>query len=214
MKADSSVSEGDLRRRFAQRLALQQSPAGPPRRGDHDLNPKWRDADADARVLKPAAVLIPIIERRDAALSVLFTRRADHLARHAGQVSFPGGRVDEGDADDVAAALRETEEEVGLSRAFVDVRGSLDRYETGTGFVIQPFVGLVREGFELKIDKAEVAEAFEVPLSFLMDTKNHEPRTATWQGRERRFYGMTYDGHYIWGATAGILINLHQRLYG
>ena len=214
MKADDSVSEGDLRRRLVERLALRATPAGPPRRGDHDLNPKWRDAASDGRVLRPAAVLIPIIERRDTPLSVLFTRRADHLARHAGQVSFPGGRVDEGDADDVAAALRETEEEVGLSRAFVDVRGALDRYETGTGFVIQPFVGLVREGFELKIDKAEVAEAFEVPLSFLMDTKNHEPRTATWQGRERRFYGMTYDGHYIWGATAGILINLHQRLYG
>jgi 8-oxo-dGTP pyrophosphatase MutT (NUDIX family) len=212
MKTDEAVSESDLRRRLAERLALHEAHVEPARRGDYDLNPKWRETVSDARVLRPAAVLIPIIERRD-AWSVLFTRRADHLARHAGQVSFPGGRVDEGDADGAAAALRETEEEVGLSRAFVDVRGSLDRYETGTGFVIHPFVGLVREGFELKIDKAEVAEAFEVPLAFLMDTKNHEPRTATWQGRERRFYGMTYDGHYIWGATAGILINLHQRLY-
>ena len=212
MKTDETVDENDLRRRLAERLTLHAAPAGVARHGDYDLNPKWRETVSDTRVLRPAAVLIPIIERK--ALSVLFTRRADHLARHAGQVSFPGGRVDEGDADGVAAALRETEEEVGLSRTFVDVRGALDRYETGTGFVIHPFVGLVREGFELKIDKAEVAEAFEVPLAFLMDTKNHEPRTATWQGRERRFYGMTYDGHYIWGATAGILINLHQRLYG
>ena len=113
---------------------------------------------------------------------MLFTRRADHLAAHAGQVSFPGGRAEEGDADEVAAALRETEEEVGLSRTFVTVFGALDRYETGTGFAIHPFVAFVREGFELKLDASEVAEAFEVPLRFLMDPNNHEPRTATLAG--------------------------------
>ncbi|MBP6012746.1 MAG: CoA pyrophosphatase [Alphaproteobacteria bacterium] len=166
-----------------------------------------------SRVLRPAAVLIPIIERRD-GLSVLFTRRADHLARHAGQVSFPGGRVDGGDDDAVAAALRETEEEVGLSRSFIEVRGELDRYETGTGFAIQPFVALVREGFDLKVDEREVAEAFEVPLAFLMEPANQKQQTSTWQGRERRYYAMTYDRHYIWGATAGILVNLYERLYG
>lgn len=210
-----TMDESDLRRRLTERLmlnGLQSALPSLPTRGDFDLNPNTRDHEGE-RVLKPAAVLIPIIER-PGAMSVLFTRRADHLARHAGQVSFPGGRFHEDDADAVAAALRETEEEVGLDRLFVDVRGALDRYETGTGFAIHPFVGLVREGFELKIDKSEVAEAFEVPLAFLMDPKNHEPRTATWQGRERRFYGMTYDGHYIWGATAGILINLYERLYG
>lgn len=213
MSASKILVESDLRRRLVERLVLPRVPAVATKRGDHSLNPDWQDTRPADRVLKPAAVLIPIIERR-AALSVLFTRRADHLARHAGQVSFPGGRFHEDDADPVAAALRETEEEVGLARAFVDVRGELDRYETGTGFEIHPFVGLVREGFELKIDKSEVAEAFEVPLAFLMDTANHEPRTSTWQGRERHYYGMTFDGHYIWGATAGILINLHERLYG
>jgi 8-oxo-dGTP pyrophosphatase MutT (NUDIX family) len=202
-----------LRRRLRERLHQRDGHAGAPKRGDYDLNPKWRESVAEDRVLKPAAVLIPIVEGQ-AGLRVLFTRRADHLARHAGQVSFPGGRLHEGDDDEVAAALRETEEEVGLSRTFVTVMGALDRYETGTGFAIHPFVGLVRDGFELKIDRAEVAEVFEVPFGFLMDPTNHEPRTATWQGRERRFYGMTYDGHYIWGATAGILINLYERLYG
>jgi 8-oxo-dGTP pyrophosphatase MutT (NUDIX family) len=182
-------------------------------RSDFDLDPKWRASMPQERILRPAAVLIPIIERRD-GLQVLFTRRADHLARHAGQVSFPGGRVNEGEDDPAAAALRETEEEVGLPRSFVDIRGELDRYETGTGFSIHPFVGLVREGFELRIDASEVAEAFEVPLTFLMDRTNHEQQTTMWQGRERRFYAMTYGSHYIWGATAGILVNLHERLYG
>jgi 8-oxo-dGTP pyrophosphatase MutT (NUDIX family) len=205
------MSEADLKARLNERIHRRNAHAR--ERGDYDLNPKWAETVSEARTLKPAAVLIPIIERA-AGMSVLFTRRADHLARHAGQVSFPGGRLSDGDDDEVAAALRETEEEVGLSRTFVTVLGELDRYETGTGFAIHPFVGLVREGFHLTIDKAEVAEAFEVPLVFLMDPTNHEPRSATWQGRERRFYGMTYDGHYIWGATAGILINLYERLYG
>ena len=205
------MNEVDLKARLNERIHRRDVHAR--ERGDYDLNPRWGETVAADRALKPAAVLIPIIER-PAGMSVLFTRRADHLARHAGQVSFPGGRLSDGDDDEVAAALRETEEEVGLSRTFVTVLGELDRYETGTGFAIHPFVGLVREGFELTIDKAEVAEAFEVPLAFLMDPKSHEPRTATWQGRERRFYGMTYEGHYIWGATAGILINLYERLYG
>jgi len=205
------MNEADLKARLNERI--HRVSAHGRERGDYDLNPKWAESVSDTRTLRPAAVLIPIVDRAS-GLSVLFTRRADHLARHAGQVSFPGGRFDDGDADEVSAALRETEEEVGLSRTFVTVLGELDRYETGTGFAIHPFVGLVREGFELTIDKSEVAEAFEVPLAFLMDPKNHEPRTATWQGRERRFYGMTYDGHYIWGATAGILINLYERLYG
>ena len=202
-----SVADIDLRRRIQSRLAF--GSHSQPQRGDFDLNPGMREA----RVLRPAAVLIPIVERK-AGLSVLFTRRADHLARHAGQVSFPGGRVGEDDSDALTAALRETEEEVGLPRSFVDVRGELDRYETGTGFSIQPFVGLVREGFELRIEPSEVAEAFEVPFSFLMDAGNHTQQTSHWQGRERRYYAMTYERHYIWGATAGILVNLYDRLYG
>lgn len=126
-------SDTDLRRRIGERLSFGSHPL--PKRGDFDLNPRMREEQAPSRVLRPAAVLIPIIER-PAGLSVLFTRRADHLARHAGQVSFPGGRVGDEDEDAVAAALRETEEEVGLPRSFVEVRGELDRYETGTGFAI------------------------------------------------------------------------------
>lgn len=209
MTIATARSDDDLRTRLRDRL--QDGLAR--RRGDFDLDPTWREALPPQRVLKPAAVLIPIIERRT-GLQVLFTRRADHLARHAGQVSFPGGRLNEDDGHAVEAALRETEEEVGLPRSFVEVRGELDRYETGTGFSIHPFVGLVREGFELKIDAAEVAEAFEVPLAFLMDPENHHQQTTMWQGRERRYYAMTFGSHYIWGATAGILINLHERLYG
>lgn len=204
--------DSDLRQRLNERLALGGS-SHAPKRGDFDLNPRMREEHSPERVLRPAAVLIPIVERR-AGLSVLFTRRADHLARHAGQVSFPGGRVGDEDEDAVAAALRETEEEVGLARSFVEVRGELDRYETGTGFAIQPFVALVRDGFELTIDASEVAEAFEVPFAFLMDQRNHKQETATWQGRERRYYAMQYERHYIWGATAGILVNLYERLYG
>ena len=207
------MNDIELRRRLEERLTLNRPARAVPKRGDFDLNPRMRDEHAPDRVLRPAAVLIPIVERK-AGLSVLFTRRADHLARHAGQVSFPGGRVGEEDDDAVAAALRETEEEVGLARSFVDVRGELDRYETGTGFAIQPFVALVRDGFELKIDASEVAEAFEVPFAFLMDQSNHKQETATWQGRERRYYAMQYERHYIWGATAGILVNLYERLYG
>lgn len=208
----SLTSDAELRRRIHERVQFKDSEHAP-KRGDFDLNPKMRGEIEAGRVLRPAAVLIPIIERRE-GLSVLFTRRADHLARHAGQVSFPGGRVDGGDDDAVAAALRETEEEVGLSRSFVDVRGELDRYETGTGFAIQPFVAFVREGFDLKVDEREVAEAFEVPLAFLMEPSNQKQQTSTWQGRERRYYAMTYERHYIWGATAGILVNLYERLYG
>ncbi len=211
MTAVQTPNDADLRLRIRERLRPDAGSSS--KRSDFDLDPKWREAMSPERVLRPAAVLIPIIERRN-GLQVLFTRRADHLARHAGQVSFPGGRLNDGEDDPVAAALRETEEEVGLSRSFVSVKGELDRYETGTGFAIHPFVALVREGFALTIDPSEVAEAFEVPLTFLMDHANHEQQTTTWQGRERRFYAMTYGSHYIWGATAGILVNLHQRLYG
>jgi 8-oxo-dGTP pyrophosphatase MutT (NUDIX family) len=207
------LGDAELRRRLEERLGFSGGPHVEPKRGDFDLNPRMRGELAEGRVLRPAAVLIPIIER-SSGLSVLFTRRADHLARHAGQVSFPGGRIGDDDDDAVTAALRETEEEVGLPRSFVEVRGELDRYETGTGFAIQPFVGLVREGFELRIDASEVAEAFEVPFAFLMDRANHKQETANWQGRERRYYAMQYERHYIWGATAGILVNLYERLYG
>ncbi|MEQ1754611.1 MAG: CoA pyrophosphatase [Micropepsaceae bacterium] len=207
------MTDPELKTRLRERVRFGQPHHPVPGRGDFDLNPHLKHESKARVALRPAAVLVPIVER-DQCLSVIFTRRADHLARHAGQVSFPGGRVNEGEANAIDAALRETEEEVGLSRMYVEVIGELDRYETGTGFSIQPIVGLVSDGFELKIDPSEVAEVFEVPLRFLMDRQNHEQRTGSWQGIERRYHAMNFGRHYIWGATAGILINLYETLYG
>ena len=151
-----------------------------------------------------AAVLLPVILRGEPSL--MFTRRTEALARHAGQIAFPGGRVEEEDADHIATALRETEEEVGLTRDLIEVIGRLDTYVTGTGFEITPIVGLVATAFP-DPGPPEVAEMFEVPLAFL-DEKNHQIQSRTWQGRERRYYAMPYGERYIWGATAGMLKNL------
>ena len=177
------------------------------RRGDFDLNPSEQPL---ARTLMPAAVLMPIIRRNEP--SVLFTRRTAHLARHAGQVSFPGGRTAPTDRDAVATALRETEEETGIAPAHVRVAGFLESYETGTGFAIIPVVGIVETGFTLNPNPAEVDEVFEVPLAFLLDLRNRETKTAQWAGTKRRYYAYTYERHYIWGATAGILAGFVERL--
>lgn len=179
-----------------------------PTRGDFDLNPAMRPDKP--RKLKPAAVLLPIIAREEP--TVLFTRRTPHLARHAGQVSFPGGRVDENDPSLVQAALRETLEETGIGADYVSVAGYLDAYETGTGFAIVPVVGLLREGFALQPDPGEVDEIFEVPFSFLADPANRQRRSADYRGRRREFYAFNYGSHYIWGATAAILVGFIERL--
>lgn len=176
---------------------------------DFDLTPEARPAGE--RRLKPAAVLVPLVERPQ-GLTVLLTKRTDHLHHHAGQVSFPGGRVEEHDDGPVATALRETEEEIGLARRFVRIAGYLDNYETGTGFHITPVVGFVRPGFRLDLDAFEVAEAFEVPLSFILDAANHQRHSRVWQGKRRHYYAMPYGDYYIWGATAGMLMNLYRRL--
>jgi 8-oxo-dGTP pyrophosphatase MutT (NUDIX family) len=176
---------------------------------DFDLTPEARPADG--RALRPAAVLVPLVER-PRGLTVLLTKRTDHLHHHAGQVSFPGGRVEAHDDDAVETALRETEEEIGLARDFVRIAGYLDNYETGTGFHITPVVGFVRPGFRLDIDAFEVAEAFEVPLAFILDAANHQRHSRVWQGRKRHYYAMPYGDYYIWGATAGMLMNLYRRL--
>jgi 8-oxo-dGTP pyrophosphatase MutT (NUDIX family) len=180
-------------------------------RGDGDLQPlQWVDRE-ERPALRAAAVLVPIIDYEDGP-KVLLTRRADHLGSHAGQVAFPGGKIepDESIAD---AALREADEEVGLKSEFVTVAGYLDAYETGTGFRIVPVVGFVRPGFTLQVHDGEVAEVFEVPLAFLMDGANHERHKTTWRGREREYYAMPYEGHYIWGATAGMLKNMYDRIF-
>jgi 8-oxo-dGTP pyrophosphatase MutT (NUDIX family) len=159
---------------------------------------------------RAAAVLVPIVPRRE--LTVLFTQRTETLSKHAGQISFPGGRVDPEDASPVETALREAEEEVGLARAHVEPIGFLDGYRTGTGYYVTPVVALVRPAFTLSLQANEVAEAFEVPLSFLMDEANHQKHARVWRGRSRSYWAMPYGERYIWGATAGMLKNLHFRL--
>lgn len=180
--------------------------------GDHAFQNDWVDP-GDKQVLRDAAVLVPIVDRPD-GLTVVLTKRADHLNAHAGQVAFPGGRVEDSDGSAAAAALRETEEEIGLSRDYITIKGELERYRTGTGFSIQPVVGFVEPGFTLDIHAGEVAEVFEVPLDFLMDPENHLRHSAVWQGKRREYYAMPYGDYYIWGATAGMLVNFYKRIYG
>jgi 8-oxo-dGTP pyrophosphatase MutT (NUDIX family) len=161
-----------------------------------------------------AAVLVPLVERA-AGMTVLLTQRTDHLRDHAGQISFPGGRVEPEDHDSVDTALREAEEEIGLARDRVDIVGRLDTCLTGTGFRVVPVVGLIGDDLDiaaLELDAFEVAEAFEVPLSFVLDPANHVRRTAVARGRRREFYVLPYQDRYIWGATARMLVNLHEVL--
>ena len=196
-------------RRIAPRR-LHNAPPSAVARGDYDLNP---DASLEMghRTPIPAAVLVPIVTRPD-GLTVLLTQRTDALASHPGQVAFPGGKLDPADAGPLAAALREAEEEIGLARRFVEPLGYLDLYTTGTGFAVTPAVALVSEGFTLTINAGEVAAAFEVPLAFLMDPANHQRQSGEWRGKLRHFYAMPYDGHVIWGATAGMIRNLYEKL--
>ena len=179
---------------------------GPALRGDWD----FVDGVARTRAFTPAAVLIPIIDRPTP--TVLFTRRTDTLRRHAGQVAFPGGRVDPEDDGAIAAALREAHEEVALPPEEVRVIGTTDPYETGTGFHITPVVGLVTPDLPLVPAEAEVAAVFEVPLAHLLDPANHQLREGNWQGQRRSYYAIDWETHHIWGATAGIVVNLSRRL--
>jgi 8-oxo-dGTP pyrophosphatase MutT (NUDIX family) len=181
------------------------APSGP---SDFDLNPELRP---HALAGQPAAVLVPVIARRDVTL--LFTQRTDHLTAHAGQIAFPGGKMDDGDDGPIATALREAHEEIGLDPALVEPLGLLDPYRTGTGYLITPVVALVEPGFTLSLNRDEVVDAFEVPLTFLMDTRNHQTHGRVIAGRERRFHAMPYGERFIWGATAGILKNMHERLF-
>ena len=161
----------------------------------------------------PAAVLVPMVIRHD-RLNLLLTLRTAHLNDHAGQISFPGGRVDADDVDPIATALRETEEEIGLSRRHVEVIGCLPDYQTGTGFLVTPVAALVYPPFELEADTFEVAEIFEVPMSFLMNGANHQRRSAIFPNHlgRRTFYTMPYEQYFIWGATAAMVRNLFHFL--
>ncbi len=158
-----------------------------------------------------AAVLIPVIAQAQ-GLTVLFTQRTQHLKSHSGQVSFPGGRAEPGDASAEFTALREAQEEIGLALERVEILGRLPEYHTRTGFRVTPVIGLIQPPLELTPDPREVESVFEVPLSFLLDPANRQRRTRELQGRSVGFYVFEYQGHMIWGATAGMLVNLHKML--
>ncbi|MEM8971122.1 MAG: CoA pyrophosphatase [Pseudomonadota bacterium] len=179
-------------------------------RSDFDLNPELDAVKEIAKSPRPAAVLVPVVAHNE--LTVLLTQRTEHLPSHAGQVAFPGGKLEPSDASPLAAALRETMEEIGLVSSAIEPLGYLDGYLTGTGFHVVPVVALVQPEFNLTLDEREVADAFEVPLSFLMDSSNHETHTREWRGTQRSYYAMPYGDRFIWGATAGMIRNLHERL--
>lgn len=180
-------------------------------RGDLDLNPSmWERAGVAAT--KPAAVLVPVIDRDEP--TVLLTIRTQDLASHAGQVAFPGGKIEPKDESPVAAAMREAKEEVGLAPALIEPLGYLDLYLTFSGFRILPAVARVRPDFMLNLNPGEVTEVFEVPLSFLMTPANHQRRSREWKGIEREYYAIPFGDRYIWGITAGIVRNLYDRVYG
>ncbi|KQR33691.1 DNA mismatch repair protein MutT [Rhizobium sp. Leaf155] len=179
--------------------------------GDHILNPSVR-LSGDGIRLKDAAVLVPVIDDGDDA-RVIFTQRTKTLRNHSGQISFPGGGIDAQDRSPEEAALRETEEEIGMSRRFIETVGRMPDYISGTGFRIKPVLAVVRPGFTLTPNPAEVDEVFEVPLSFLMDPANHSRGSRMFQGRERFFYEMPYGERYIWGITAGIVRSIYERFY-
>ena len=179
---------------------------------DFDLSKDYGPTEVDGP-LTPASVLIALVER-DHGLSVILTRRADTLRRHTGQIALPGGRRDPGETP-WQTALREAHEEIGLEPAYVNVVGLSTPYRTGTGYLITPVVGFVRAGFTLTANPDEVADIFETPFGFLMDPRNHEEHERELPtGETRRFYAMTHDDRFIWGATAGVLRALYDRLYG
>ena len=188
---------------IAARLAL---PTFKPRTDDQHI----KSLPAGARVTL-AAVLVPLIHRPD-GVTVLLTQRTAHLNDHPSQISFPGGRVEGGDANRVETALREAEEEIGLTRDRVDVVGTLPDYEIPSGFRISPVIGWIEPPFELKLDPFEVASSFEVPLSFMLDPANHQRRSLTFNGRHRNYLAIPYQGYYIWGATAGMFYSLYRQL--
>jgi len=177
--------------------------------------PGWNHVELqdvlEGTVLRPAAVLVPIIER-ERGLAVLFTQRTEHLAQHAGQISFPGGGIEPDDADAIAAALRETQEEVGISSSLVQPFGYLDCFETISSYCVTPVVGLVEATYTATPDPREVADVFEVPLDFFLDPVNLRRRRIEWRGRSRDIFEFPYNERNIWGATAAMLLSLVRRL--
>jgi 8-oxo-dGTP pyrophosphatase MutT (NUDIX family) len=181
-----------------------------PARGDHDVDPVMLKI-AQVRPIRPAAVLVPIVDHPEP--TVLLTQRTKDLPNHPGQISFPGGKIDKSDADPLAAALRETDEEIGLDRGHIEPLGFLDVYMTTLGFRIVPVIARIKPGFDLKLSTGEVDNTFEVPLAFLMDQANVQRHARDWDGLTRHYYAITFGERYIWGVTAGILRNLYDRIY-
>jgi 8-oxo-dGTP pyrophosphatase MutT (NUDIX family) len=199
-------SAEDFRRRVNERLVHNGEAVG-----DHLLNPEIADLLLNIE-RRAAAVLVPVIHRVPEA-TILFTERTGGLRAHAGQISFPGGRIDPEDSSPEAAALREASEEIGLKPEFIETVGRAPDYLTGSGYHVAVVVALVRPGFELSLNSDEVADVFEVPLSFLMDPDNHQKGTRLWHGAQRSFFEMPFESRHIWGITAGIVRILYERLY-
>jgi 8-oxo-dGTP pyrophosphatase MutT (NUDIX family) len=214
LKITPAVSAAEFFNRAHSRLSFDV----PPGLVDPNIIPESGDPGTDRMLeiiareqpVRPAAVLIPIVEREEP--TVLLTQRSADLHEHAGQIAFPGGKIDATDKSPLDAALREAEEEVGLNRSYVDPIGYLDLYGTGFGFRILPTVARVKPGFSLKINHSEVVDAFEVPLAFLMNPANHHVHSKEFRGMERSYYAMPFAERYIWGATAGMLRVLYERI--
>lgn len=200
LKPVRGLSATALRARFREEREWQREMLGDQQFDDASI--------AAGRDYRRAAVLVPIVA--GATLSLLLTQRTSHLTSHAGQISFPGGRVEETDVDLVATALREADEEIGLARDRVEVIGTLPKYYTVSNYEVTPVVALVHPPFELAVDPNEVAEAFEVPLDFILDPANHQRRSRPWEGRTRHFYAIPYGPRFIWGATAAMLRNFYH----
>lgn len=197
----------DIRARFAARAFSDADESG-----DFTFN---RDLEGIIRsnATKDAAVLIGLHDKGIGDPNVLLTQRTESLRTHSGQIAFPGGRIDDTDADAVAAALRECEEETGIGSAYVDVVGVLPTYLSGSGFRIKPVIAELKSGYTVTPNPGEVETVFEVPLSFLMDPANHQHHSREWSGKKRYFYAMPYGDRYIWGVTAGIIRMMYERLY-
>jgi 8-oxo-dGTP pyrophosphatase MutT (NUDIX family) len=209
------LSSAEFFARVRERLTLDTPPAltDPnviPRRGDHDADPVMEKISA-VRPIRPAAVLVGIVDHVEP--TVLLTQRAQHLPDHAGQVSFPGGKIDKTDESPMHSALREAEEEIGLARESVEPIAYLDLYMTTLGYRIVPLIARVQPGFQLMLNTAEVDEVFEVPLAYVMDLANMQRHSRDWNGITRHYYAITFGQRYIWGVTAGILRNLHERIW-
>jgi 8-oxo-dGTP pyrophosphatase MutT (NUDIX family) len=205
------TTRADFDHRAATRLAATDAVFSDVVRTDYDLNPGW--PAPETKTHRKAAVLVGLIDRGD-DYGVVLTLRPESMALHAGQVAFPGGRIDPGDVTPLAAALREASEEVGVDPLSVTILGQGDPYLTGTGFSISPFVGVLPPAFTPQPHPREVADVFETPLSFLMNPANHQRHEREFKGALRAYYAMPHNGRYIWGATAGMIKSLYDRLYG